>query len=112
MTSWVFVVAEEVVEARDGLGLVVVADAVGDVDVFERVQVVQAQAIGLSGVGGGLDGNGARKGGAEVGVAGLGGGVVGRRSLGRLDGGFTGRRGGCDIDVAGGCAGAVGSGVA
>ena len=89
-------VAEEVVEARDGFRLVVVADAVGDVDVFERVQVVQAQAVGLSGVGGGLDGDGTRKGGAEVGVAGLGGGVVLVRDGAEdgLDGELAGRGGG------------------
>ena len=67
------VVAQEKVEQRDGVGLVVVSDAVDDVDVFEGMQIVKAQAIGLGGVGGGYDGYGRGEGGAEVGVVGLGG---------------------------------------
>src|SRR6185437_4883663 len=67
------VVAQEKVEQRDGIGLVVVSDAIDDIDVFQRMQIVQVQTIGLGGVGGGHQRYGSGEGGAEVRVVGLGG---------------------------------------
>ena len=45
MTSFGAMVAQEMVELGDGVGNVLVADAIDHVDVFAGVQVVEAQTV-------------------------------------------------------------------